>query len=100
MVSVKVWDRDGINHRRNLHSLNNIKRRITKYGDNMKINKNLKTALVTVALVTTSFVVGKQQGEQNILDRWENRWFESKWYDLQSIEDIIYDKDYSIELGE
>jgi len=100
MVSVKVWDRDGINHRRNLHSLNNIKRRIIKYGDNMKINKNLRTALVTVALVTTSFVVGKQQGEQTILDRWENRWFESKWYDLESIEDIIYDKDYSIELGE
>jgi len=100
MVSVKVWDRDGINHRRNLHSLNNIKRRIIKYGDDMKINKNLRTALVTVALVTTSFVVGKQQGEQTILDRWENRWFESKWYDLESIEDIIYDKDYSIELGE
>ena len=66
----------------------------------MKINKNLRTALVTVALVTTSFVVGKQQGEQNILDRWENRWFDSEWYDYRSIEDILYEKDYSIELGE
>jgi hypothetical protein len=66
----------------------------------MKINKNLKTALITVALVGTSYGLGKQQGEQIILDRWENRWFESKWYDLQSIEDILYDKDYSIELGE
>ena len=66
----------------------------------MKINKNLRTALITIALVGTSYGLGKQQGEQTILDRWENRWFESKWYDLQSIEDILYDKDYSIELGE
>jgi hypothetical protein len=66
----------------------------------MKINKNLKTALITIALVGTSYGLGKQQGEQIIIDRWENRWFESKWYDLQSIEDILYDKDYSIELGE
>ncbi len=66
----------------------------------MKINKNLRRALVTVALVSTSFALGTQNGEKNILDRWENRWFESKWYDLNSIEDILYDKDYSIELGE
>ena len=66
----------------------------------MKINKNLRRVLVTVALVSTSFALGTQNGEQKILDRWENRWFESKWYDLQSIEDILYDKDYSIELGE
>ncbi len=66
----------------------------------MKINKNLRRVLVTVALVSTSFYFGTRNGEQNILDRWENRWFESKWYDLQSIEDILYDKDYSIELGE
>jgi hypothetical protein len=66
----------------------------------MKINKNLRTALITIALVGTSYGLGKQQGEQIIIDRWENRWFESKWYDLQSIEDILYDKDYSIELGE
>jgi hypothetical protein len=66
----------------------------------MKINKNLRTALITIALVGTSYGLGKQQGEQTIIDRWENRWFESKWYDLQSIEDILYDKDYSIELGE
>jgi len=66
----------------------------------MKINKNLRRALVTIALVSTSFALGTQNGEQKILNRWENRWFESKWYDLQSIEDILYDKDYSIELGE
>ena len=66
----------------------------------MKLNKNLRTALITVALVSTSFALGTQNGEQKILDRWENRWFESKWYDLQSIEDILYDIDYSIELGE
>ena len=66
----------------------------------MKINKNLRRVLVTVALVSTSFYFGTRNGEQKVLDRWENRWFESKWYDLQSIEDILYDKDYSIELGE
>ena len=66
----------------------------------MKLNKNLRRVLVTVALVSTSFALGTQNGEQKVLDRWENRWFESKWYDLQSIEDILYDKDYSIELGE
>ena len=66
----------------------------------MKINKNLRRVLVTVALVSTGFALGTQNGEQKILDRWENRWFESKWYDLQSIEDILYDIDYSIELGE
>ena len=66
----------------------------------MKLNKNLRTALVTVALVTTSYVLGTQNGEQNILDRWEDRWFDSEWYDYRSIEDILYEKDYSIELGE
>ena len=66
----------------------------------MKINKNLRTALITVALVGTSYTLGTQNGEQKILDRWENRWFESDWYDTRSIEDFLYDKDYSIELGE
>ena len=66
----------------------------------MKLNKNVKRVLVTCALVTAGFTVGKQQGEQNILDRWEDRWFDSEWYDYRSIEDILYDKDYSIELGE
>ena len=66
----------------------------------MKLNKNLKRVLVTVALVSTSFALGTQNGEQKILDRWENRWFESDWYDTRSIEDFLYDTDYSIELGE
>jgi hypothetical protein len=66
----------------------------------MKLNKNLRRVLVTVALVSTSFALGTQNGEQNILNRWENRWFESDWYDTRSIEDFLYDKDYSIELGE
>ena len=66
----------------------------------MKLNKNLKRVLVTFALITAGFTVGKQQGEQTILDRWEDRWFDSEWYDYRSIEDILYDKDYSIKLGE
>ena len=66
----------------------------------MKLNKNLRRVLVTVALVSTSFALGTQNGEQNILNRWENRWFESDWYDTKSIEDFLYDTDYSIKLGE
>ena len=66
----------------------------------MKINKNLRRACLTVALVTTSFVLGHQNGEQEVLNRWEDRWFDSEWYDYRSIEDILYEKDYSIELGE
>ena len=57
----------------------------------MKINKNLRRVLVTVALVSTSFYFGTQNGEQNILDRWENRWFESEWYDTKTIEEFLYD---------
>ena len=60
----------------------------------MKLNKNLRRVLVTVALVSTGFALGTQNGEQKILNRWENRWFESKWYDLQSIEDILYDSEW------
>ena len=60
----------------------------------MKINKKLRTALITVALVSTSYVLGTQNGEQKILDRWENRWFDSEWYDYKSIEDILYDKEW------
>ena len=66
----------------------------------MKLNKNLRRVLVTCALITVGFTAGKQQGEQEILDRWEDRWFDSDWYDTRSIEDFLYDKDYSIELGE
>jgi hypothetical protein len=66
----------------------------------MKLNKNLKRVLVTLALITVGFTVGKQQGEQEILNRWEDRWFDSDWYDTRSIEDFLYDKDYSIQLGE
>ena len=60
----------------------------------MKLNKNLKRVLVTVALVSTGFALGTQNGEQKILDRWENRWFESEWYDYKSIEDILYDSEW------
>ena len=66
----------------------------------MKINKNLKSMLVTLVIVGTSYAIGKQQGEQTILDRWEDRWFESEWYDTRSIEEFLYDTDYSIKLGE
>ena len=55
--------------------------------------------MITLAVIGTSYSLGKQQGEQTIIDRWENRWFESEWYDTQSIEDILLDTDYSIELG-
>ena len=66
----------------------------------MKINKNLRRVVVTLVLISAGFVFGKQTGEQEILNRWENRWFESDWYDTRSIEDLLYDTDYSIELGE
>ena len=57
----------------------------------MKLNKNLRTALITVTLVSISFALGTQNGEQNILDRWEDRWFESEWYDTKTIEEFLYD---------
>ena len=60
----------------------------------MKLNKNIKTALVTVVLVSTSYALGIQNGEQKILDRWENRWFDSEWYDHKSIEEILYDSQW------
>ena len=66
----------------------------------MKIKENIKKAVVTIVLVTTSFIAGHQNGEQEVLNRWEDRWFDSDWYDTRSIEDFLYDKDYSIELGE
>ena len=43
----------------------------------MKLNKNLRTAFITIAHVTTSFVLGHQNGEQEKLKRWEDRWYES-----------------------
>jgi hypothetical protein len=54
----------------------------------MKINKNVKTAFITIALVTTSFVLGHQNGEKEILNRWENR-FDSDWYHWQDVEIFI-----------
>ena len=60
----------------------------------MKLNKKLRRVVVTLALIGIGFVYGKQTGEQVILNRWENRWFESEWYDYKSIEDILYDKEW------
>ena len=60
----------------------------------MKLNKNLRRVVVTLALIGIGFVYGKQTGEQVILNRWENRWFESEWYDYKSIEDILYDSEW------
>ena len=48
-----------------------------------RYKQNLKRVLVTVVLISTSYALGTQNGEQNILDRWENRWFESDWYDTK-----------------
>ena len=60
----------------------------------MKINKNLRRVVVTLVLISAGFVFGKQTGEQEILNRWENRWFESDWYDTRTIEDFLYDKEF------
>ena len=60
----------------------------------MKINKNLRRVVVTLVLIGAGFVYGKQTGEQEILNRWENRWFESEWYDYKSIEEILYDNEW------
>ena len=60
----------------------------------MKINKNLRRVVVTLVLISAGFVFGKQTGEQEILNRWENRWFESEWYDYKSIEEILYDNEW------
>ena len=35
----------------------------------MKINKNLRRTVVTLALIGAGFVYGKQTGEQEILNR-------------------------------
>tara|TARA_Y100000401_G_scaffold105621_1_gene98404 strand:- start:55 stop:264 length:210 start_codon:yes stop_codon:yes gene_type:complete len=60
----------------------------------MKLNKKIRRVVVTLALIGIGFVYGKQTGEQVILNRWENRWFESEWYDYKSIEDILYDSEW------
>ena len=39
----------------------------------MKLNKNLRRVVVTLMLISAGFVFGKQTGEQEILNRWENR---------------------------
>ena len=60
----------------------------------MKLNKNLRRVVVTLSLIGAGFVYGKQTGEQEILNRWEDRWFDSESYDYKSIEDILYDKEW------
>ena len=60
----------------------------------MKLNKKIRRVVVTLALIGIGFVYGKQTGEQVILNRWENRWFESEWYDYKSIEDILYESEW------
>ena len=57
----------------------------------MKINKNLRRVVVTLVLIGAGFVYGKQTGEQEILNRWEDRWFTSEWYDTKTIEEFLYD---------
>ncbi len=57
----------------------------------MKINKKLRDSIIGCMLIGASFTLGIQWGEQNILDRWENRWFTSEWYDTKTIEEFLYD---------
>ena len=61
-----------------------------------KLNK----ILITLGLIGTGFILCNENCKQVVLDRSENRWIDSEWYDYRSIEDILYEKDYSIELGE
>jgi hypothetical protein len=63
----------------------------------MKTNKLRAGVLVTALLISfgvSTYNVGKKAGEKEILDRWENRWFDSEWYDYRSIEDILYDTEW------
>ena len=55
-----------------------------------KLNK----ILITLGLIGTGFILGNENGKQVILDRWDDRWFESDWYDKNSIEDILKDQAY------
>ena len=55
-----------------------------------KLNK----VLITLALIGTGFIIGNENGKQVILDRWDERWFDSDWYDKNSIEDILKDQAY------
>ena len=55
-----------------------------------KLNK----ILITLGLIGTGFILGNENGKQVILDRWEDRWFDSEWYDYRSIEDILKDQAY------
>ena len=57
----------------------------------MERNKKL---FITLALVGAGFLIGNENGKQTILDRWENRWFDSEWYDYRSIEDILNNQAY------
>tara|TARA_R100001594_G_C3858819_1_gene220352 strand:- start:328 stop:519 length:192 start_codon:yes stop_codon:yes gene_type:complete len=60
----------------------------------MKLNKLRKRQLVTLALVGAGFLLGNESGKQTILERWENRWFDSEWYDYRSVEDILKNQAY------
>ena len=57
----------------------------------MKLNRKLRDSIIGCMLIGASFTLGIQWGEQNILDRWEDRWFESDWYDTKTIEEFLYD---------
>ena len=60
----------------------------------MKLNKLRKRQLVTLALVGAGFLLGNESGKHTILERWENRWFDSEWYDYRSVEDILKNQAY------
>ena len=54
-----------------------------------KLNK----ILITLGLIGTGFILGNENGKQVILDRWDDRWFESDWYDTRTIEEFLYDNE-------
>ena len=60
----------------------------------MKLNKLRKRQLVTLALVGAGFLLGNESGKQTILERLENRWFDSEWSDYRSVEDILKNQAY------
>jgi hypothetical protein len=50
--------------------------------------KKYKKLFITLVLIGTGFIMGNENGKQEILERWENR-FDSDWYHWQDVETFI-----------